>query len=245
MHASARDVAKMLSYAMQNETFREIDGSGKNSITVTSADGSERKVTFRVWNVLLGKDGNIGGKTGTTSEAGMCFAGAFSREGEEIYVVVLGCPSDDERFGDTITLADWYYDHMETVNVVASDRQTMDGELLVGRATAADWTDKTVDVVASDPDATARVFTLEDDLSLDIELEELSGSVKKGDPAGTLTLFQGSDSVAAVDLVAAEDVAEPTPLEWLLVQFDRFTRWVTGEESTAPCETYATVPSLS
>ena len=55
MHASARDVVTMFSYAMKNDTFREIDGSGDNTITVTGADGTEREVTFKVRNDLLGQ----------------------------------------------------------------------------------------------------------------------------------------------------------------------------------------------
>ena len=127
---------------------------------MTSADGAERTVTFEVWNKILGQDGNIGGKTGTTYISGKCFAGTFVRDGEEIYVVVLGCAEDADRFADTLTLANWYYDHMKTVEVVQSDYTTMDGAVLVARATDAAWTDKTADVVAADPDATVRVFDL-------------------------------------------------------------------------------------
>ena len=245
MHASARDVATMLAYAMQNETFREADGSGEDSITVTGADGTERTVTFTVWNKILGQEGNIGGKTGTTYISGKCFAGTFLRDGEEVYVVVLGCEEDADRFADTLALANWYYKHLHTVDVVASDRTTMEGDVLVGRATAAAWTDKTVDVTATDPDSTARVFDLAGELTLDVSFDELDGAVHEGDPVGTLTLYQGSTAVAAVDLVAAEDVPEPSPFEWLLVQFDRFTRWVTGEPGAAPSEVFASVPELS
>ncbi|OUN86970.1 D-alanyl-D-alanine carboxypeptidase family protein [[Collinsella] massiliensis] len=245
MHASARDVATMLAYAMQSETFRAADGSGENSITVTGADGAERTVTFEVWNKILGRDGNIGGKTGTTYISGKCFAGTFVRDGEEVYVVVLGCAEDADRFADTLALANWYYDHMKTVEVVQSEYATMDGAALVGRATDAAWTDKTVDVVAADPDATVRVFDLAGELSLDVDLEEFSGAVRAGDAAGTLTLSQGDEALASVDLVAAEDIAEPSPLEWLLVQFDRFTRWITGKPGSAPAEVLAEAPSLS
>lgn len=84
MHASARDVVTMFSYAMKNDTFREIDGSGDNTITVTGADGAEREVTFKVRNDILGQEGNVGGKTGTTYDAGTCFVGTFQRDGKEV-----------------------------------------------------------------------------------------------------------------------------------------------------------------
>ena len=245
MHASARDVAKMLAYAMQNETFREIDGSGDNTITVTGADGSERSVWFMVWNAILGEGGNIGGKTGTTEKAGMCFAGTFSREGDEIYVVVLGCEEDEERFEDSLTLANWYYDHKATVKLVQSDERTMEGQPLVARATTADWTDKTVDVVASDPDVTAQILDVNGELTLDVKLNEFTGPVEAGDPAGTLTVYQGDVAIGSVDLLAAETIPEPSFFERCLIQFDRFIRWITGQPGAAESEIVATVPKLS
>lgn len=242
MHASARDVATMFSYAMQNETFREIDGSGDNTITVTGADGTERQVTFKVRNDILGQEGNIGGKTGGTYDAGTCFVGAFQRDGEEVFVVVLGCEDNEARFANTLVLADWYYAHKKTVPAITSPKTTPDGELLVARATDTDWTDKTVDVVAADPHATITYFDLEGDLELTPDIVDFSGAVTRGEDAGTLTVSQGDTELASLDLLAAEDVAAPSPLEWLLVQFDRLTRMFTGEPGAAEQEVLATTP---
>lgn len=241
MHASARDVATMFRYAMQNDTFRSLDGADDNTITVTGADGTERQITLEVLNHILGQEGNIGGKTGTTPLAGTCFAGTFERDGDEVYVVVLGCADDDERFADTLALANWYYDHQQTIPLVSSPKSTGEGEPLVARATHTDWADKTVDIVAADPDATASYFDLGGELTLVVNVNELSGNVEPGDAAGTLTLYQGEAALASVDLVAAEEVRAPNPLEWLLIQFDRFTNIFTGEPNTAGPEILATV----
>lgn len=244
MHASARDVATMFSYAMRNDTFREIDGSGDNAITVTGADGAERQVTFKVRNEILGKDGNIGGKTGSTYDAGTCFVGAFQRDDTELFIVVLGCADNQARFDNTILLANWCYDHMKTVPVVSTPRTTPEGDPLVACVTDSDWTDKTVDVTASDSSVTASYFDLEGDLELKVDTTDFSGSVSNGDPAGTLSLYQGDTKLASVDLVAAEDVTPPNPLEWLLVQFDRLTRFFTGQPGTAETKVYATTPAV-
>ena len=71
LHATARDVAKMALYAMQNDLFRTTVAVGACDIPVTSADGSERTVHLRETNALLGSEGNLGIKTGTTYEAGL------------------------------------------------------------------------------------------------------------------------------------------------------------------------------
>ena len=80
LHSTASDVARIFAAAMENEDFRAIDGSDRTSVPVTSADGSPRTINLIVRNKIHGQDGNIGGKTGTTGQAGNCFVGAFNRE---------------------------------------------------------------------------------------------------------------------------------------------------------------------
>ena len=108
--------------------------------------------------------------------------------------------------------------------------------------TDTDWTDKTVDATVADANATVSYFDLEGDISLKVDTVNFSGDVQRGDHAGTLALCQGETELASVELVAAEEVRAPSPLEWLLVQFDRFTRFFTGEPGVAETEVIATTP---
>ena len=244
MHSSARDVATMFSYAMRNEDFRAITASTNNVAHVTGADGTERDITMIERNKILGTNGNIGGKTGGTYDALSCFVGAFSREdGGEIYTVVLGCADDDVRFADTLTLANWYYDHIVDYPAIASDKTAANGQPLVARAADSDWTDKTIDVTAKDPAQTAQIFSLAGDVEQKLDLKTLSGNIKSGDDAGTLTLVQDGHTIATVKLVCAQDQAAPNPLEWCLVQLDRLFRLVTGQPQQAESSLVATAPS--
>lgn len=246
MHSSARDVATMFAYAMKNETFRELTASTDNVITVTSADGSERSITMTERNTILGTEGNIGGKTGGTYEALQCFVGAFSREpGGEIYTVVLGVDGDEQRFADTLTLANWYYDHVVTFPVVNTTATTAEGTPLAAEATYASWTDKTIDVVAADPAQTVTAFSLAGPIEQNVELKTLSGTVSEGEQAGTLTLTQNGTELARAELVSAENASAPDPISWLLVQLDRLVRLVTGEPTAAEPVIYAEAPVLT
>ena len=244
MHSSARDVATMFSYAMRNEDFRAITASTNNVAHVTGADGTERDITMIERNKILGTNGNIGGKTGGTYDALSCFVGAFSREdGGEIYTVVLGCADDDVRFADTLTLANWYYDHIVDYPAITSDKIAANGQLLVARAADSDWTDKTIDLTAKDPAQTAQIFSLAGDVEQKLDLKTLSGNIKSGDDAGTLTLVQDGHTIATVKLVCAQDQAAPNPLEWCLVQLDRLFRLVTGQPQQVESSLVATTPS--
>lgn len=233
LHSTTRDITKVFAAAMQNDDFRAIDNSDRTSIPVTSADGSARTVNLVVRNQIHGQDGNIGGKTGTTDEAGNCFVGAFTRDlGGEVYVAIFGAQTNEERFADTLTLANWYYDHMATVPF-ANTPVKRNGIPLVGEAPCSAWCDRTAATQLEDADATFTVFSLGDELEQSIEFDELSGAVEQGDDVGTITFKQGKATVGTAKLVASENVPAPNPLEWVMVQFDRATRFFTGEPSTA------------
>ncbi len=123
LHSSTRDVATLVSYAMQNDTFRGIVDAGSTTITVTSADGTARNVALQTTDELMGVyDGICGVKTGTTDDAGDRFAGAVSRDAGELYSVVLDSPSSDERFSDTVALMDWAYANIAQRSLVNSDQ---------------------------------------------------------------------------------------------------------------------------
>lgn len=235
-HSSARDVAIMFARAMENEAFRSIEADPDNHITVTGADGAARTIELKQRNVLLGQDGNIGGKTGGTYIALSNYVGAFRRDaGDEIYVVVLGSETSDTRWEDTRALANWYYNHVVSYPIASSRAKmlTAEGTPLVGRAPHADWTDKTVDVTLADPEQVVSLFSLAGDLEATMDVDELHGNVKRGDSVGELVLTQDGEEIARAELVAAEDQASPQGLDWLMVQFDRLVRAVMGEDATA------------
>lgn len=233
LHSTTRDITAVFSAAMKNESFRAIDNSDRTSISVTSADGTQRTLTLTVRNQIHGQEGNIGGKTGTTMEAGNCFVGAFSREnGGEVYVAIFGAADNDTRFVDTLALANWYYDHIATVPYINTP-VTRNGVPLVGEATCSAWCDRTAAVTLEDPNATFSVFSLGDELVQDVKYDKLDGAVEQGATVGTMSLRQGDVTVGSANLVSAESVPEPNPIEWLMIKFDRLIRLFEGRPSTA------------
>lgn len=245
MHSTAHDVALMMQHAMTFDTFRSTIASTDSWIEVTGADGTDHSHSMDAHNYLLGQDGNIGGKTGTTDDAGYCFTAAYDRDGDEVYTVVLGSTTTDQRFDDTATLADWYYGHRVTVALAAgAQKKTANGNPLMARVAQTDWTDKTVDATLADPAQTVSVFSLAGDLKESASYENVSGTVHVGDKVGTVTLKQGGKKIAKADLVADEEAAGPNPIEWLLVKLDRLGRRIDNRPLTAESEETAAVPAL-
>ncbi len=239
-HSTARDVATMFAHAMEDETFRELTANPDNQITVTSADGTERTIDMVERNKILGTESNIGGKTGGTYEALQCFVGAFQRDaGGEIYTVTLGSDGDQQRWDDTLALANWYYGHVVAYPIAPTTRTCGDGMPLVAKAPHADWSDKTVDITVEHPDQTVDLFSLAGDVELELDLAELHGDVKTGDAAGTIRVMQNGAEVGQGVLVCAEDLAAPAGFDWVMVQLDRLFRLMSGRPGTAEVKQYA------
>ena len=244
MHSTAHDVALMMQEAMKDDTIREVMASKDPWIEVTGADGSDHSHSMDTHNILLGQDGNIGGKTGTTDDAGYCFASAYNIDGAEIYTVVLNSSTTDQRFADTATLASWYYDHKVTVDIANTQKKTANGNPLMARVSQTDWTDKTIDATLVDPTAQATVFSLAGEVTEKVSYDDLSGTVHVGDKVGSVTLKQDGTKIAVMDLVADEEGTGPNPIEWLLVKLDRLGRRIDNRPLTAESETVAKAPEV-
>lgn len=99
-YSTAADMAKLLEYALQNETFREIA-----STAVHSTDSTEMHPEgITVYSTLFGgmteeirNSGLIaGGKTGYTEEAGLCLASFAEINGETFILITAGAQGSHE-----------------------------------------------------------------------------------------------------------------------------------------------------
>lgn len=227
-HSTAADVGIVVSYAMENDLFREIVDAGDSSIYVQDAQGQDREIDLVSTDELIGVyEGICGVKTGTTVEAGYCFAGAVSRDEGEFYSVVLGSPDSEARFIDTVALFDWMYGNIVEQRLINSDSfvdyqgaQTP----LVANVAHAEWVDCLVPATVSDPDISARIFALAGDIEQNVTYRDLRGDVSAGDVVGSIEFVQNGTTVASCDLIATSDVAAPNVFQRIGVWFDRAVR---------------------
>lgn len=105
--SSARDLMKLGWTAMQNPLFREYVQTRQRGCCVVGVGGYRRNVLWKNTNALLGIEGYLGVKTGTTSAAGACLVSQCRRGDDELLVVVLGSTSPDARYTDTRNLYRW------------------------------------------------------------------------------------------------------------------------------------------
>lgn len=125
-YSTAYELARLTKKAYENEWIQETVKLSEANVVLP---GDTRiKVTNR--NSELNKNGNIGGKTGVTDQAGTCFAGVYERNGRKLIGVVLKCDrnSDTKRFEDLKSMMD-YSETLDRETFKASGEEIQSAEL--------------------------------------------------------------------------------------------------------------------
>lgn len=105
--SSAHDLLKLASTAVSNNLFQQYVSTRQRGCRVKGADGYTRNVRWKNTNQLLGIDGYLGVKTGTTSAAGACLVSLSQRGDDSLILVVLGSAASDSRYADSRNLYRW------------------------------------------------------------------------------------------------------------------------------------------
>ena len=109
-YTTAQDMAKLLDYALENGDFRAIFTKESFNTTSTLDHPEGITLTSTVLSQLddIGQDNFhiIGGKSGSTQEAGQCWATLGIKEEKEYIVLVMGAPLKDISHPDGVQIED-------------------------------------------------------------------------------------------------------------------------------------------
>lgn len=98
-YSTAKDIAMMLKECLKNRDFYSVFSSPNyvSTHTLDHPDGLyiESTVFKKLYNFNSGNFRIIGGKSGTTSMAGLCWATLAVKDGKEYIVVVMGTPFEN------------------------------------------------------------------------------------------------------------------------------------------------------
>ncbi|MGZ5384604.1 MAG: D-alanyl-D-alanine carboxypeptidase family protein [Acidimicrobiia bacterium] len=116
--SSARDLLTLAQAMMAVDELANIVGTREASLPPT-AEGEER--TVRTTNRLLNEyPGANGVKTGYTDDAGWTVVASAERDGRQLYVVVMGSPTIDQRFADAEALLEYGFSAFGVVEVIVA-----------------------------------------------------------------------------------------------------------------------------
>lgn len=190
-YSSARDMAALAAYALENADFRRIVSTA--SVTIGDRYMKNHNKLLRLC------EGCVGVKTGFTKAAGRTLVSAASRDGMTLVCVTL---NDGDDWNDHMKLLDYGFDnyHLETA---AAKGQAVSSVLV--------W-DGTASFV---PLAAAKdlCYPLAGDESLSVVVRApvaVAAPVVPGQVVGKLCACLNGEEVASVDLVAAAPSAQRT-----------------------------------
>ena len=213
-YTTARDMAKIAAYAMQNPEFVEIVNTVSMDIGPTNKHEQLVEITTNkviVPSSIYYNPAVSGIKTGTLDEAGRCFVSTATKDGFTYLLVLMGAPFYNEdgtfmetmiNFEETNKLYDWVFDSFKVKTVMEKGRYIADVPVRLSYEK---------DVVGLVADARLTALIPADVETSSVQLvptlpESIDAPVKKGDKVGSVKLVLAGEELGEVDLVANESV---------------------------------------
>lgn len=194
-YTTAHDLGKLSTHALRNRQFSAIVSTTRFAIPC------EDQGTTRIWHnknrLLQTYPGADGVKTGWTRAAGHCLVASANRNGQRLVAVVLNSPDD---WGETALLLDHGFANYRSIGVVSSGQylRTVEVEKGYPRYIGA--------VVADDfcwPVAQGEALELRYLVQL---VQPLTAPLSKGDCIGYLRIISDNETVAALEIIADQEV---------------------------------------
>ena len=217
-YTTAKDLAIIARYCMQNETFRKIVSMKKCVIPATNK--SEERI-YKNTNDLINPTSGyyypscIGIKTGFTSEAKNCLISACSKNGLQVIAVVLGASITENhksaRYVDSKTLYDYTYSNYSIQNIAKASSviETIEVKNATDKTKSLDLKlEKDLNVLVNNKD--------NENIKTEIVLKDnISAPIATNSVVGNITYIVGADKYT-INLLASHDVEKKENIIWIL-----------------------------
>ena len=217
-YTTAKDLAIIARYCMQNETFRKIVSMKKCVIPATNK--SEERI-YKNTNDLINPTSGyyypscIGIKTGFTSEAKNCLISACSKNGLQVIAVVLGASITENhksaRYVDSKNLYDYTYSNYSIQNIAKASSviETIEVKNATDETKSLDLKlEKDLNVLVNNKD--------KENIKTEIVLKDnISAPIATNSVVGSITYIVGADKYT-INLLASHDVEKKENIIWIL-----------------------------
>ena len=200
-YSTAYDLAKILIYSLENETFKKIFNT--NYHTINSINKKVEKTLITTSN-LYDIDSSIikGAKTGFTYDAGMCLASTTTIDDVDYLLITLGAEVRTvNNLVDTINIYEYYSNNYGYINILSK------GELLKTIKVKNSKT-KNYDIVSKDDiELYLEKNISKEKLTYKYEgIEELNKDIKKGDKLGIVKILNNEEIIYTYDAYLGTDI---------------------------------------
>lgn len=195
-YSTASDLAKILIYSLENDTFKKIFNS--NTYTIESINKTVIKTLYS-----YSVDSSIikGAKTGFTYEAGLCLASTSTINNVDYLLITLGADIDNYyHVLDTISIYKYYSTNYGYINILSKD-QFIDTIKVKHSKT------KTYNIYAKEDISLYLEKSIEGNLTYNYEgVKELNRKIKKGDKLGIVNVINNDKVIYTYDVYLDIDI---------------------------------------
>lgn len=213
-YSTARDMARLAKYAMENPSFRRMVSQRERVIRWTLPRNGHLLVLNT--NKLLGSYGGTTGiKTGWTSAAGGCLAASARRNGVELIAVLMQTSGPEERFTDAEKMLSYGFSHVRMVRGMAKEKISR-RVWVKGGTQASTWLHPVSDIDyplihGEDPGK----YSLRYDVP-----RVMTAPIRKGEVAGRILICYEGQPVGSVDMTADSVSQGFSIASWLVQLFE-------------------------
>lgn len=214
MHGTtAEDLAKIMSYCIQNEEFLEITRTASYQFTNLAGTKSYSCNNHNAFLQMM--DGALSGKTGFTGNAGYCYVGALQREGRTFVVALLACgwPNNKSyKWADTTALMNYGLEQYQNVDICEygmkfSPAAALDAEPENGRLY-----DKITIPLRIDEKKLIVLKRADEEVKTICDIPKtLKAPVEEGQQVGSVTYYLGERQIAEIPICAGKSVKKQEP----------------------------------
>lgn len=204
-YSTARDMALIARYAMQNPEFREIVSTKIK--TITRSDPNAQTYLENGNRLLWNYQGAIGVKTGYTEEARQCLVSAAAKEDRELIAVVMKSEGYD-IWTDSSKLLDCGFIEFNQTALVEAGKHVTDAPIKYG-----------VTKTVAAQTGSSLVYDFSKDAAPQIRQEiilsdGIAAPIQAGKKLGEMVFFSGSQELGRVDLVAQQGTKRKITAMW-------------------------------
>ena len=196
-YSTARDIGIVTAELMQHEVYRgwfltwlDYLRNGQTQLVNTN-------------KMIRYYDGILGGKTGTTDNAGCCLSVCAERGDMRLIAVVLGCEDDDSRFENAEALLDYGFESFQKFTPEVDNSKLLPITVLRG----------TQNAVQPIVEQNGRECIIKKGTAAAVEyeytfVEQVEAPIEKGDFLGEFLVKADGVEVFRSDIVAMEDIEQ-------------------------------------
>lgn len=212
--STARDMAIIAGYCMENEIFKEIVNTREDTIIK-----NDQEIEITNTNNLLDYDSIKGVKTGYTNNAGYCIVLYSEKNDLRLITVILNSISLEERDKDVLKLLNWTYGNLKYVKII-------DSHQAAATTTIKDKVELNLDLYP-ESDYVELININDDQIEIKQNLySDINLPVEKEDILGTIDIFINGQKIKELNMISRESVEDAYVYQELSSDRELRTRFI-------------------